>query len=116
MPDHLRLLRIYYLALEHNLVAGGNRSLEVHWTEEMVRDWLAVFRLPPFADRYRILSRDAPCPNCGRASHNGKYTLMTFPGGHKSACRECGEQWLTLENNAPNLRLVPAETKRPGQR
>jgi hypothetical protein len=94
MPEHLRKLRLYYLALTHQLDA--RESVEIHWTSDMVVEWFRTLRLPPYQDDYPVQSTTA-CRTCP-ATKGAVFTVSTFPGGAKLECRMCGQRWLYLHD------------------
>ena len=56
MHGHLAPLRLYWLALRHDLVQAERHGLHVQLSEEMVVEWFKLLRLPPVRAR---LSRPA---------------------------------------------------------
>jgi hypothetical protein len=97
MDEHLRPLRIYYLALRHGLTGG---KLEVSWSAQHTLDWLQTLRLPPFEDALPVRPERSPCPKCGWRKAGGMEATLAavrrleFPGGARSECLGCGERWL----------------------
>jgi hypothetical protein len=103
MSEQAKQLRIYYWALGRGLVRPSGHSLELRWTQETIREWLAVLRVPPYEEVYEVRPPDSRCAVCAakpasELSRAGTYTLLVFPGGWKSACSGCGKAWLTLES------------------
>jgi hypothetical protein len=48
MADHLRQLRLYYLAVKHRLDVRGR--VRVDWSADMVVEWMRTLRLRPYED------------------------------------------------------------------
>lgn len=48
MADHLRQLRLYYLAVKHRLDVRGR--VRVDWSADMVVEWMRTLRLQPYED------------------------------------------------------------------
>ena len=98
MSEHLRRLRVYYLAVRHRLTRGRN-ELDVRWSEAHVLDWLRALQVPPYDRAWPVRPRGSGCPTCGVAqgeTPSGR-TELVFPGGTKLRCRECGASWLELD-------------------
>lgn len=99
MKSHVRMLRLYFLALRHGLVQGERNAVKVEWSEDAVIEWLKILRVPPFENAYPIRPRGAACAKCPRGDGHPveTTTLMTFAGGAKMGCRGCNEAWLELD-------------------
>lgn len=97
MRDHLRRLRVYYLALRHGLTTGAH-ALDIQWSERFVIDWMKTLRVPPFALALEQRPRGAACRRCPKAGDQPwVYTDGLFPGGVRMRCQTCGEVWLEPE-------------------
>ncbi len=98
MTDHLRKLRLYWLAARHELLTRRN-ELDVRWNEAHVVAWLEAFRLPPYEGALPVRRKGAGCPRCGVAQGavpTGR-TELVFPGGARLKCQACGGCWLELD-------------------
>jgi len=98
MREHVRRLRLYFLAVRHGLLKGPN-ELDVRWSESHVVEWMKAFRLPPFEAALEVRPPGGGCPRCGLAQGtvpSGR-TELVFPGGAKLRCQSCGGAWLELE-------------------
>lgn len=95
MDAHARKLRLYYLALRHGLTQGAF-DVDVHWSEQMVLDWLKVLGVPPFESAYPRRPRRSACSRCKAVPSQQSviHTEMVFPGGSKVRCFTCGEVWI----------------------
>jgi hypothetical protein len=97
MTAQVKALREFYArrAQERKANAARGRPL---WDEDVVLDWLAIFRIPPFERVYTVRPPNAPCPKC-RASPRGhegpNWNCTPFPGGELIECLGCGQRWLT---------------------
>ena len=102
MSTHLPALRVYWLALQHELTQRQRHQLDVSYSEDLVTEWFKLLRLEPFASAYPILRAGSPCPNCPRQEGHAVevITEKTFPDGRKVICMRCRAAWLELE--APN--------------
>jgi hypothetical protein len=91
MREECRRLRLYYLALEHGLVAGKNR-IEVSWDEDLVIEWLRILRVPPHHRHYPV----RPGTLCAHCEHRPGtvVTKLVFPGGARMECLQCGARWI----------------------
>ena len=99
MHGHLAPLRLYWLALRHDLVQPERHGLHVQLSEEMVVEWFKLLRLPPYERAYRVQAPGARCPRCppGEGPAVEVVTERTFPEGRKVACLACRTAWLELE-------------------
>jgi hypothetical protein len=99
MLGHLAPLRLYWLALRHDLVQPDRHGLHVQLSEEMVVEWFKLLRLPPHERAYPVQSPGARCPRCrpGDGPMAEVITERTFPEGRKVACLQCRTAWLELE-------------------
>jgi hypothetical protein len=93
MADHLRQLRLYYLAVKHRLDVRGR--VQVDWSADMVVEWMRSLRLKPYEDAYPV-QRESGCRYCENRAPGRVITLLVFPGGSKAQCRTCGRVWLNL--------------------
>lgn len=98
MKDHSQKLRVYFLALKHGLDSGA-REVRVHWTENLVLEWLRLLRIPPYDRSYAIRPRASRCDKCppDRSSQPAVNTEAVFPGGSKMRCQVCGAVWVEEE-------------------
>jgi len=96
MDQHLRDLRVYYLALRHGLTSN---KLQLNWSEAFVIEWMKMLRVPPFENSYPVLARGEPCPRCPSTAGSSVSTDCVFPGGARMRCQNCGCEW--LEHEAP---------------
>lgn len=96
MDQHVRDLRIYYLALRHRLTSN---KLQLNWSEAFVIEWMKTLRVPPFERSYPLRARGAPCPSCPDTAASSVCTDRVFPGGARMRCQNCGCEW--LEEEAP---------------
>lgn len=98
MHGHALRLRLYYLALRRRLLTGGNK-LEVHWSEELVVEWLKTLRLSPYRDVYPVRPAGAACARCKEepGRHPSVRTDLVFPGGARMRCDRCGDSWVVDE-------------------
>jgi hypothetical protein len=98
LRDHAKRLRLYYFALEKNLLTGQGRGLDVKWNEKLVIEWMGLLQLPPYDDLFPVLAPGAPCPQCAatqKAEAASVFTEITLPSGAKTVCAKCGARWLT---------------------
>jgi len=95
MGEHVRKLRLYYLALLHDLTTKGN-DLDVKWTESFVLEWMRTLRIPPFEEAYEKRRFGSTCNRCGavRGAPGGVLTECVFPGGARMRCQGCGSAWI----------------------
>ena len=105
MDDHVRVLRVYYLALRHGLSTG---KLDVSWSADHTRMWLEALRLPPFENALPLRPVDSTCSRCGRGGPKAANEAapaplrrMTFPGGARVECLSCRAVWI---ETAPEAR------------
>jgi hypothetical protein len=113
MRVHVESLRLYYLAVRHQLDRGHDRNVRLSWGEAHTVEWLALLRIPPYQNVYRVRPRGYRCDcvlsatvtepaNSGDTSHLGSGTAITeatFPGGWKIACKGCGAKWIEEEGD-----------------
>jgi hypothetical protein len=92
MRAHLRMLRLYYLALRHGLTEPDH-SLRMEWSEETVLEWMRLLHVPPYEHAYPPRAEGSPCSRCG-PSTDQPVCVLEFPGGAKLRCRLCGDTWL----------------------
>jgi hypothetical protein len=99
MQGHLAPLRLYWLALRHDLVQADRHGLHVQLSEEMVVEWFKLLRLPPYERAYPVQAPGSRCPRCvpGDGPAMEVVTEQTFPEGRKVACLACRAAWLELE-------------------
>ena len=99
MQCHLAPLRLYWLALRHDLVQADRHGLHVQLSEEMVVEWFKLLRLPPYERAYPVQAPGSRCPLCppGGGPAMEVVTERTFPEGRKVACLACHSAWLELE-------------------
>jgi hypothetical protein len=102
MHGHLAPLRLYWLALRHDLVQTERHGLHVRLSEEMVVEWFKLLRLPPYEHAYPVQPPGARCPRCPPGDAHDVVTERTFPEGRKVACVVCRTAWLELE---PSTRM-----------
>jgi hypothetical protein len=104
MQTHARKLRLYYLALSHDL-AGPSHEVDVHWSEPFVQVWLETLRVPPFAQALELKPRGGACNRCLQAgTQPSTRTELVFPGGVRMRCGSCEAVWLELEPTPPPRR------------
>lgn len=96
MTPHVRSLRLYWLALKHDLVEP-DLSLQVHATVDWVVDWFKLLRLPPHQHALPVRRHEDRCGRClpGAAMIR---TVTVFPGGYRKTCDVCRSEWLVLES------------------
>jgi len=94
MNQHLRDLRVYYLALRRRLTSD---KLQLNWSEAFVIDWMKTLRVPPYENTYPLRAHGAPCPKCPTAEGASIVTDRLFPGGARMRCQSCGSEWLEQE-------------------
>ena len=100
MP-HVKPLRLFYLAAEHDLLLGQN-DLDIQWSEDETVEWMRTLRVPPFHTVYRVRPMGSLCARCRGASKIAKPALIeaTFPGGARKRCPSCNAVWIE-EDKAP---------------
>jgi hypothetical protein len=115
MHGHLAPLRIYWLALRHDLVQPERHGLHVQLSEEMVVEWFKLLRLSPYERAYPVRSPGSRCPRCppGDGPAMEVVTERTFPEGRKIACLACHAAWLELEPSTRMSRGSDASRKKP---
>lgn len=94
MDQHLRDLRVYYLALRHGLTSN---KLEIRWSDAFVIEWMKTLCVPPFEKAYPLRPRGGACPRCPQGASPSICTDCVFPGGARMRCQTCGAQWLEDE-------------------
>ena len=99
MHGHLAPLRLYWLALRHDLVEAERHGLHVQLSEELVVEWFKLLRLSPYERAYPVQPPGSRCPRCppGSGPEVEVVTQRTFPEGRKVACLVCHAAWLELE-------------------
>lgn len=98
MEAHLQAARIYYLVLSHGLDSRG--TVQIHWTRDLVEEWMGNFQLGRFADRYPVASA-ARCPGCQTRASNASpnsHVEAVWPGGARHKCH-CGQEWISLHRS-----------------
>jgi hypothetical protein len=96
MRVHLKLLRAYYAARRRRKLAELKEK-QSPWDEQLIVEWAALWRIPPFQHVYAQLPHGAPCP-CGNSSVANKFSGSTFPEGSTWLCGACGATWLVLRS------------------
>lgn len=96
MQSHLKLLRAYYRQRMRRKRANALGKQPPPWDEDMVLQWAALWRIPPFDTVYLQLPKGLPCP-CGKSSVWNTHGGTTFPEGYIRCCGACGATWLVLE-------------------
>jgi hypothetical protein len=108
MRGHVEHLRLYYLAIRAGLHRRG--TVQIHWSEQMVIDWMGLLRLAPYQDRFatRPHGYTCPCRPRGPTMADGhERTRLVWPGGAQIECSSCGQMWIVLDE-------VAAEPAGPG--
>ena len=110
LRNHARRLRVYYLAVSHDLTDPGHK-LDVNWTEDFVVEWLSLFGEPGFAHHYERAAGARLCPRCAREPqpetglpHAAPRTLLVFPGGAKLQCLACLYAWVCPDPSGSHSR------------
>ena len=114
MHGHAQKLRVYFLALEKHLLPR-NLDLEVHWTKNMVLDWMKTLRLAPFENALSVRLAGKGCGRCqrGTGAQPSARTECVFPGGARMRCDDCGAVWLEEDALDVSRGRSPAATGRP---
>lgn len=101
MDEHVRRLRLYFLAVRHGLTKG-RRELDVKWSEAHLVAWMQTLQVPPYERALELRKPGGGCPSCGAGQGTvpSVQTELVFPGGARMACRGCGRLWLELEPSA----------------
>ncbi|HEX6243098.1 MAG TPA: hypothetical protein VFZ61_19425 [Polyangiales bacterium] len=103
MREHLRLLRGYYTARRERKRARIHGPSAPPWDEDMLLQWAALWRIPPFDRVYELRAARSPC-GCGKVQgvspHAGLYTNAVFPGGRVVFCGMCQRRWMELDEAA----------------
>jgi hypothetical protein len=95
MMEHVGKLRLYYLAVKNGLTSGGNRQVDLHWTQDFTLSWMRTLQVPPFEHDYPVRPRGSHCRRCGDG--HGSRTVFVdavFPGGSRMKCQRCEDSWL----------------------
>ncbi|NNC01925.1 hypothetical protein HJC10_03530 [Corallococcus exiguus] len=96
MTEHVRSLRLYWLALNHDLVEA-DLSLKVHATADWVVDWFKLFRLPPHEASFAVRRDEDGCGRCLPGSAMIR-TVTVFPDGYRKTCDACLSEWVVLKS------------------
>lgn len=113
MTQHVRLLRIYYWALEKGLTSPAH-ELNVRWSEGFVIEWLKTLRVPPYDAVYSVHPRGAPCPSCGQSggAQGAVNVDVVFPGGARVRCQSCETAWIQDDQPEPVAAAVSWRDRR----
>jgi hypothetical protein len=99
MRNHVEHLRLYYLAVRAGLHRRG--TVQIHWSEQMVIDWMGLLRLAPYHDRFELRARGYRCP-CrpagGPIAGGPERTPTGWPGGAQIECTACRASWIVLDD------------------
>jgi hypothetical protein len=98
MNGHVAALRRFYRARRRRATFEELAS-ERSWNEDVVIEWLSIFRIAPFDRIYAVQPKDAPCPRCAKGHAQGAdvdYRAI-FPGGRLQQCRACKAVWLSSD-------------------
>lgn len=106
MTQHVRLLRIYYWALEKGLTSQTH-ELNVRWSESFVIEWLKTLRVAPYDRAYPVLPRGTPCQKCSKSGQAGLVVDVVFPGGARVRCQGCESVWIE-DDQAEAVLAVPS--------
>ena len=100
MP-HVNVLRLYYLAVDHDLVNHANEMV-VHWSEDQTLEWMRTLRIPPFHTVYKVRPLGSLCPRCRGAGKIGRSPIaeLKFPGGARMRCPSCNAVWIEEDRRA----------------
>jgi hypothetical protein len=100
MVKHLESLRVLYRERQRERRAHARSKSSPPWNEDLVIEWAALWRIPPFENVYPVLQRGSLCPcSSGAAApgHDAKsFIEITFPEGHLVCCGSCKTRWLVL--------------------
>jgi hypothetical protein len=100
MREHLRLLRAYYAARRQRKRARVRTTSAPPWDEDMLLQWAALWRIPPFDRVYELQPAHSAC-TCRKehsvSPHTGLYTNAVFPGGRVVFCGMCQRRWMELD-------------------
>jgi hypothetical protein len=98
MNSHVAALRRFYRERQRR-VAFQELASERSWDEDVIIEWLSIFRIPPFDRIYVLQPREAPCPNCAKGHAQGADVdyRAVFPGGRLQECRACKTAWLSSD-------------------
>lgn len=93
MGKHVKLLRELYAALKHGKACANG------WSEAFVDEWLQTLQLPPFEHALQLHPGPFCCATCNAAGVTpSRRTELTFPGGARMTCDQCGRRWLERWN------------------
>lgn len=97
MPGHVELLRNFY-ARYRAAKKRANLAPKPVWEIDLVLQWLAMLRIPPFDRAYEERPAEAGCPTCTAdgAGISGTCTRTAINGLTLSACIRCGAEWLVV--------------------
>jgi hypothetical protein len=98
MRSHVENLRLYYLAVRAGLHRRG--TVQIHWSEGLLVDWMGLLRLAPYQDRFPARAADyrCPCKPTGRTFADGhERTRTVWPGGAQIECISCGAMWVVSD-------------------
>ena len=98
MNGHLAALRRYYRKRQRRKMLEALAE-ERAWDENVVVEWLAILRIPPFERTYGTQPKDAGCRRCSAQRGKGAEVdfRAVFPGGSLRQCRVCKGAWLVDE-------------------
>lgn len=89
MQKHLKILREFYVATR-----SGRASANT-WSEDFIDEWLGTLQLPPFETLFVVHPAPFTCSTCNAAGTiPSRRTELTFPGGARMRCDQCGLRWL----------------------
>jgi hypothetical protein len=98
MNGHVAALRRFYRARQRRQ-AFQELASERGWDEDVVIEWLSIFRIAPFDRIYIQQPKEAACPHCARDHAQGADVdfRAIFPGGRLQECRACKAAWLSSD-------------------
>ena len=89
MLRHVKLLTDFYRAVRDSKPCSNT------WSEDFVDLWLATLQLAPFENQLVVRAAPYLCATCNASGTiPSTRTEMTFPGGARVRCDQCGERWL----------------------
>jgi hypothetical protein len=91
-------LRLYYLAVRAGLDRRG--TVQIHWSEALLVDWMGLLRLPPYQDRFALRDAAYRCPCRPRGpsfADSHARTRTVWPGGAHIECTSCGSTWILVD-------------------